>query len=51
MKTSLRVVPPKRKTDSRIGLLNPAFVYTRAAETDINARFDRIRAELAKKGK
>lgn len=42
---------PKRKRDQRVGLLNPEFEYTRAAETDIRARFDRIRAEMAKKGK
>ena len=42
------VAPPKRKADKRQGLMNPAFVYVRAAETDIRVRFDRVRAELAK---
>lgn len=41
---------PKRKKDMRVGLMNPDFVYTPAAQTDISKRFERVRAELAKKG-
>ena len=43
------VAPPKRvRADKRAGLLNPAFVYHRAAETDIRHLFARVRAELSK---
>jgi hypothetical protein len=50
MKASLKVVTPskRKKRDTRVGLLNPEFVYTRAAETDIRKRFARILAEQAK---
>lgn len=51
--TSLHVVKqgdPKPKKDDRVGLLNPSFKYTKAAETDIRKTFARIRREQAKKG-
>lgn len=50
--SSLHIVePPARKKDNRVGLLNPDFVYVKAANTDIRATFERIRAGLAQKGK
>lgn len=48
---ALRVVatPTKRKKrDDRVGLMNPAFVYIKAAETDVRATFERIRQQMAK---
>jgi hypothetical protein len=44
------VTPTKRKKDTRVGLLNPSFVYTPAAKTDVRATLDRIRAEMAQRG-
>jgi hypothetical protein len=32
--------------DKRVGLMNPAFKYTRAVETDIRKTFERARREL-----
>ncbi len=32
---------------TRVGLLNPAFIYRNAASTDIRQTFDRIRAQQA----
>ena len=51
MKTNTLHVVAKPKPDPRFGLLNPAFVYTPAANTDIRALFERVRRELAKPGK
>jgi hypothetical protein len=44
------VAAPKRKKDTRVGLMNPEFVYVKHEATDIRKTFERIRAELAKKG-
>lgn len=51
--TTLHVVAPEPqpKKDERVGLLNPSFKYTRAAETNVAATFKRIRREQAAKGK
>jgi hypothetical protein len=43
--------PKRKKPDTRKGLLNPAFVYVPAAQTDVRATLDKVRAELAQKGK
>lgn len=47
---SLRVVTPSKraKTDQRVGLMNPAFVYVPAANTNIRATFERVRQQMAK---
>jgi hypothetical protein len=50
MKVALHIVAPE-KQDKRIGLMNPKFVYTPAAQTDIRKTFERIRAQLNSKGK
>jgi hypothetical protein len=51
MKTTLHVVKQKRQPDTRVGLMNPEFRYVPAAATDVRATFNRVRAELARKGK
>jgi hypothetical protein len=43
--------PKRKKPDTRVGLLNSAFKYIPAASTDVKATFERVRAELAQKGK
>lgn len=51
MKQSLRVVSPstkRAKPDNRVGLMNPAFVYVNAANTNIRATFERVRQQMAK---
>ena len=42
------IVPPAPK-DTRVGLMNPSFVYTPASQTDIRKTFERIRAQQGKK--
>lgn len=41
-------VPAPKKRDQRIGLMNPAFKYTRAAETNVAKTIARIKREMAK---
>ena len=47
----LRAVPivPVKKTDTRVGLMNPGFVYVPASQTDIRKTFERIKAQLKAK--
>lgn len=47
MKRPITLVPGM--ITPKVGLLNPAFVYINAANTDIRQTFDRIRAEQAGK--
>ena len=46
-----RLVPVERKRDTRVGLLNPSFKYVNSGNTDLRATFERIRREMAAKGK
>jgi hypothetical protein len=43
--------PKRKKPDTRHGLLNASFRYTPAASTDIRKLFDKVRAEMAQRGK
>lgn len=45
------VPPPKRRKDTRVGLLNPDFKYVKHESTDIRKTFARIRAEMAQRSK
>jgi hypothetical protein len=51
--STLHVVTPtpKRKKDTRVGLMNPSFVYVKHESTDIRKTFARIRAEMAQRSK
>ena len=47
----LRAVPvaPAKRIDTRVGLMNPGFVYVPASQTDIRKTFERIKAQLKAK--
>ena len=47
----LRAVPkpPAQRIDTRVGLMNPGFVYVPASQTDIRKTFERIRAQIKAK--
>jgi len=47
----LRAVPitTAKRIDTRVGLMNPSFVYVHSSQTDILKTFERIKAQIKAK--